>query len=128
MQEESFKDVDRTKWIGKQIPILVSISSNLVKKPILRCNSDQQHHLVTFLIGALENLALKSKVIMKSLFFDIEAAVKIKLGSILEKLTQRHNRRKQADLDDCDNETSASTQFSQIQKKQLIGLQDHLDR
>ena len=128
MQEESFKDVDRTKWIGKQIPILVSISSNLVKEPILRCNSDQHHHLVTSFIGALENLALKSKVIMKSLFFDIEATVKIKLGSILEKLTQRHNRRKQADLDDCGNETCASTQFSQIQKKQLIGLQDHLER
>ena len=49
---------------------------------------------------------------MKNLFFDIEATIKNKLGSILEKLTQRHNRREQADLDDFDNETCTSTQFS----------------
>ena len=53
---------------------------------------------------------------MKSLFFDIETLIKIKLGSILEKLTQRHNRREQVNLDDCDNETYASIQFLQKQK------------
>ena len=36
--------------------------------------------------------------------------------------------KKQADLDDCDNETFTSTQFLQIQKKQLIDLQEHLER
>ena len=46
----------------------------------------------------------------------------------MEKLTQRHNRREQADLDYCDNETCNSTQFLQIQKKQLIDLQEHLER
>ena len=46
----------------------------------------------------------------------------------MEKLTQRHNRRVQADLDDCDNETCASTQFLQIQKNQLIDLQESLER
>ena len=42
---------------------------------------------------------------MKKLFFDIETTINIKLGSILEKLTQRHKRREQADSNDCDNET-----------------------
>ena len=65
---------------------------------------------------------------MKNLFLEIETTIKIKLGSILEKLTQRHNRREQADLDDCDNEICASTQFFQIQKKQLIDLQESLER
>ena len=65
---------------------------------------------------------------MKNLFFDIETTIKIKLGSILEKLTQRHNRRKQADLDHCGNETCASNQFMQIQKNQLTDLQDSLER
>ena len=46
----------------------------------------------------------------------------------MEKLTQRHNRREQANLDDCDNETCASTQFLQIQKNQLIDLQECLER
>ena len=44
------------------------------------------------------------------------------------KLTQRQNRREQAELDDCDNETCTSTQFLQIQKKQLTDLQEHLER
>ena len=65
---------------------------------------------------------------MKSLFFDIKTTINLKLGSILENLTQRHNQREQADLDDCHNETCTSTQFLQIQKKQLIDLQEHLER
>ena len=115
VQEQSFKDTDTTKWIRKLIPISVSISSNLMKEPILLCNSDL-YHLVTSFSGALENLALQSKAIMKHLFFDIKTTINIKLGSILEKLTQRHNRRKQADLVDCDNETCTSTQFLQTEK------------
>ena len=83
-------------------------------------------HLLLF--GALEDLASQSKAKMKNLFLDIETTIKIKLGSILEKFTQRHNRREQADLDDCDNETCASTQFLQIQKNQLIHLQESLER
>ena len=127
VQEESFKDTDTTKRIGKHIPISVSISSNLVKEPLFLCNTDR-HHLVTLFIGALENLALQSKAIMKNLFFDMKTTINIKLGSILEKPTQRHNRREKADLDDCDNETCTSTQFLQIQKKQLTDLQEHLER
>ena len=127
VQEESFQDTDMTKWIGKQIPISISISSNLVKEPIFLCNS-APHHVVTSFIGALENLALQSKAIMKNLFFNTETTINIKQGSILEKLTQRHNRRVQADLDDSDKETSISAQFLQIQRKQLIDLQEHLER
>ena len=52
----------------------------------------------------------------------------MKLGSILEKLIQRHNRKGQADLDDCDNESCTFTQFLQIKKKQLIDLQEQLER
>ena len=126
VQEESFKDTDTTKWIGKHVRISVSISSNLLKEPIFLCNTDA-YHLVTSFVGALENLALQSKAIMKTLFFDIKTTINIKLGSILEKLTQRHNRREQAHLDDCDNETCTTTQFLQVQKKQLIDLQEHLE-
>ena len=46
----------------------------------------------------------------------------------MEKLTQRRNRREQADLDDCDDKTCTSTQFLQIQKKQLNDVQEHLER
>ena len=126
VQKESFIDTDTTKWIRKHIPISNSISSNLVKEPIFLCNSDP-YQLVTSFIGALKNLALQCKAVWKSLFFDIETTKQIKLGSILEKLTQRHNRGEPADLDDCDNKTCTSTQFLQVQKKQLIDLQEHLE-
>ena len=118
VQEETFRDTNTTTWIGKHVPISVSISSNLVEEPIFLCNSDP-HLLVASFSGALENLASQSKAKMKNLFLDVETTIKNKLGSILEKLTQRHNRREQADLDDCDNEICASTQFLQIQKKTI---------
>ena len=46
----------------------------------------------------------------------------------METLDQRHNRREQADLDDCDNEIFASTQFLQIQKYQNLDLLEFLER
>ena len=125
--EESFKDTDTKECIEKYIPISVSISSNLAKEPFSFCNSDP-HHLVTSFVVALGNSALQSKTILKNLFFDIETTIKSKLGSILKKLTQRHNRREQGKLDNCDNETYTFTQILQIQTKQLIDLQEHLER
>ena len=90
-----------------------------MEEPVFLCNSDP-HHLVESFIGALENLACQSKAKMKNLFPDIETTIKIKLGNILEKLTQRHNRREHARFDmsqyDCNNEICASTQFLHIQK------------
>ena len=127
VQEESFKDTKTTTWIGKHVPISVSISSNLVEEPIFLYHSDP-HHLVSSFIGTLEGLASQSKAQMKLLFLGLETTIKIKLGSILEKLTQRHNRREQADLDDCDNEICASTQILQIEKNQLIDRQESLER
>ena len=50
----------------------------------------------------------------------------------MEKLTQRHNRRQSASFDmsqdDCHSEICASTQFLQIQKNHLFGLQRTLER
>ena len=122
VQEETFRDTNTTTWIGKHVPISVSISSNLVEEPIFICNSDP-HHLAASFIGALENLASHSKAKMKNLFPGIKTSKKIKLGSILEKFTQRHNRRESARFDmrqdDCDNEICASSQILQIQKKSI---------
>ena len=46
VQKESFKDTQKTTWIGKHVPIPVSISSNLVEEAIFLYNSDP-HHLVS---------------------------------------------------------------------------------
>ena len=70
---------------------------------------------------------------MKHLLIDIENPTNIKLGSTFENFIQRHNRAKQAGIidmsqDDCENKHFASTQFAQIQKKQLFDLQKSLER
>ena len=127
VQQGIFKVTNYTKWIGKHIANSVSISSYLVTERIFLCNSDPDR-LVTSFIGALENLALQSKALRKNLFFDIKTTIKIKLGSILEELMQCHNQTEQADLDDCNNESCTSTQYLKIQVKQLIDLQEHLER
>ena len=131
VQEETFRDANTTTWTRKNVPVSVSISSNLVEEPVFICNSDP-HHLVASFIGALETSASQSKAKMKNLFLDINTTITIKLGNILEKLTQRHNRRESSRFDmsqdDCDNEICASTQFLQIQKNQLIDLQESLER
>ena len=131
VEEEYFKDTKATTLIGKHVSISVAISSSLVEEPIFLYNYDP-HHLVYLFIGALDGLASQSKAQMKLLFLDIETRIKIELGSILEKLTQHHNRRESAKFDmnqgDCDNEICASTQFLQVQKIQLIDLQETLER
>ena len=98
VQEETFRDTNTTAWIGKHVPISVSNSSNLVEEPIFLCNSDL-HHLVASFIEAFENLASQSKKKKKNLFLDIGKTIKIKLCSILAKLTQRRNRRESSRFD-----------------------------
>ena len=127
VQEETFRETNTTSWIGKHVPISVSISSNLVEEPIFTYISDP-HHLVASFTGTLENLASQSRAKMKNLFLDIKTTIKIKLGSILEKHTQRHIRRQGGSQDDCDSEICTSTEFLQIQRNQLIDLQQTLER
>ena len=63
--EETFRDTKTTTWIGKHVPISVSVSSNLVEEPIFLCNSDPRHR-VAFFIGALEKSASQSKAKKKT--------------------------------------------------------------
>ena len=131
VQEETFRNTNSTAWIGKHVPTSVSISSNLVKEPFFICNSDPRRLVASF-IGAHENLDSQSKAKMKNLFLDIKKTIKNKLSSVLEKLTQRHNRRESVrfdmNQDDCDIEFCVSTLFSKIQNYQLIELQETLQR
>ena len=47
VKEETYKETETIKWIGKHVPISVSFSSNLIPEPIFLCNSDPRH-LVSF--------------------------------------------------------------------------------
>ena len=131
VQEESFKDTHTATWIGKRVPISVSIPSNLVEEPFFICNF-APHHLVASFIEILENLASQSKAKMKNLILDIKTTIKIKLSSILAIFSQRHTRRENARFDMsqdiCDSEIYVSAQFLQIQKNHLFDLQETLAR
>ena len=131
--EEKFKITKTSTWIGKHVIISVSISSNLIATPIFLCIS-YPPDLVESFIDAVEGLATQSKPQMKLKFPDIETAIKSKLTRTLESLNERRfrNQRVFEFKDQCfenDNEEKdASTQFLQMQKNQLIELQEHLKR
>ena len=131
--EEKFKNTETTTWIGKHVPILVSISSNLIAKPIFLCNSNPRD-LVESIIDAVEGLATQSKAQMKLKFLEIETAIKSKLTRTLESLNERRCRNQRVFdfedhcFEDDNEEKDASTQFLQMQKEQLIELQEHLER
>ena len=91
VKEETYKEIETTKWIGKHVPISVSISPNLIAEPILLCNSDPRN-LVSSFISALESLATQRKAQMKLRFIETETAIKIKLSNILEQLNQTHSQ------------------------------------
>ena len=131
VKEESYKQTETTTWIGKHVPISVSISSNLIPEPIFLCNANP-HHLISSFITALEGLSTQSKTQMKLNFIEVETAIKIKPCAPLEQLNQRRNRAERVSnfVDDCvvEEEEHLSTQFLRTQKNQLIDLQEHFKR
>ena len=131
--EEKFKNTETTTWIGKHVPISVSITSNLIAKPIFLCNSNPRD-LVESFIDAVESSATQSKTQMKLKFLEVETAIKSKLTRTQESLNERSCRNQRVFefedhcFEDDNEEKDASTQFLQMQKNQLIELQEHLER
>ena len=126
VKEISYKQTETTTWIGKHVPISVSISSNLIPEHIFLCNANLYHFISSF-ITVLEKLATQGKAQMKLNFIEVETAIKIKLCAILEQLNQR---RKQAErVSNCiveEDEKDLSTQFLQMQKNQLLIYRNNL--
>ena len=131
VKDEAYKQIETTTWIGKHVPISFSISSNLIPVPIFLFNANP-HHLISSFFNALEKLATQSKARMKLKFIDVETAIKIEICAILEQLNQRRNGAERVSnfVDDCivEEEKDLSTQFLQMQKNQLIDLQEHFER
>ena len=131
--EEKFKNTETTNWIGKHVPISVSISSNLIAKPLFLCNSNPRD-LVESFIDAIEGLATQSRAQIKLKCLEVETVIESKLTRTLQTLNERRcrNRRVFEFEDHCfeydHEENDASTQFFQMQKNQLIDLQEHLER
>ena len=125
VKEDSYKQTETTTCIEKHLPILVSISLNLIREPIFLCNANP-HRLISSFITAPEGLAIQSKAQMKLNFIEVETAIKIKLFATLEQLNQRCNPAERVSnfVDDCivEEEKDLSTQLLQRQKNQLIEL------
>ena len=86
----------------------------------------------SFFITALEGLVTQGKTQMKLNFIEVETAIKIKLCAILEQLNQRRNTAEGVSnfRDDCiveEEEQDVSTHFLQMQKNQLIYLQERFE-
>ena len=90
--------------------------------------------MVESFIDAVEGLATQSKVQMKLKFLEIETAIKSKLTRTLESINERRYRNQRVFefedhcFEDDDEEKDVSTHFLQMQKNQLIELQEHLER
>ena len=131
--EEKFKNTERTTWIGKHVPISVSMSSNLIAMPIFLCNSNLRDLFESFL-DSVEGLATQSKAQIKMKFLEVETAIKSKLTRTVEFLSKRRCRNQRLfefedEFSEDDNgEKDASTQFWQFTINQLMELQEHLDR
>ena len=89
--EGKFKNTETTTWIGKHVPISVSISSNLIAKPKFLCNTNPRD-LVESFIDTVAGLATKSKAQMKLNFLEVETSIKSKLTRTLESLNERRCR------------------------------------
>ena len=101
--------------------------------PQFPCNSNPGD-LVESFIDAVVGLATQSKTQMELKFQEIESAIKSKLTPTLESLNERRCRNQRFlefedhCFEDHNEEKDASTQFLQMQKNQLIELQEHLER
>ena len=90
--------------------------------------------MVESFIDAVEDLATQSKTQMKVKFLEVETSLKSKVTRTLESLNERRCRNQRVFefedhcFEDDNEEKDASTQYLQMQKNQLIELQEHLER
>ena len=90
--------------------------------------------MVESFIDAVEGLARKSKAQIKMKFLEVETAIKSKLARTLEPFSERRYRNQRVFefeehcFKDDNEEKDTSTQFLQMQKNQLVELQEHLER
>ena len=90
--------------------------------------------MVESFIDAVEGSATQSQAQTKLKFLEVETAIKSKLTRTLESLNERRCRNQRGFefedqcFEDDNEEKGVSTQFLQMQKNQLIELQEHLER
>ena len=130
---EGLKETQTTTWIGKHVPISVSLLSNLVDEPIFLYKKDPQNLIFEF-VNNLELLAEQSKLEMGKGFQNIEVAVIERMKSVFDQLNVRgknyssnYFEYKDESIEDSE-EADMSTQFLPFQRNQLIDFKQTLER
>ena len=108
---EELKETQTTTWIGKHVPISVSISSNLIVEPIFLYNKDPQNLIIDF-VSNLELLAENSKLEKRTKFQDFEVAVNERMKKIFDQLNERGKNYSS-------NKFDTKTNALKIRKKQI---------
>ena len=84
-------DTETTTWVGKQEPISVSITSNLLGEPIFSCNTGP-HSLVSAFVNSVESKAEKNKPEMNLNFYDIATRIEEKLERVLSAINTKRRQ------------------------------------
>ena len=129
---DQLKDKNTTTWMGKHEPTSVSISSNLTDEPVFLCDKDPKALIISF-VEAIEDLANKSKTEMRTKCSSIETIIRARINTICENLNKRKDQNASTfefedEPTEEDDEADLSTQFLQMQKNQLLDLQQHFER
>ena len=74
-----------TSWIGTHVPVLVSISSNLLDEPVFLWENDPNRLIISF-VAQLETLAAKNKVDLIPMSLAVEAQMKTRLSDVSSRL------------------------------------------
>ena len=104
---DELKATQTTTWIGKHVPISVSLSSNMIDEPVFLYKKDPQKLFIDFVIK-LELLAEKSKLEMRTKFQDVERVVNERISKIFQELNERcrnHPTENFEHEDDCIEDT-----------------------
>ena len=126
MEEEKFRNTETTTWIGKHIPLSVSMTSNLIEKPIFLCDP-KRRLLESAFIDALEKMATQSEARRKLNFYQSQTAINSSLARIPKTLNERRSHCVGIEADN-NNSENRSTQILKMQKNQLIDFQEIIER
>ena len=101
--DNTLRNTDLTSWIGKHVPISVSIASNLLEDPIFICNEDP-YQLIRDFVSNLTYIAEKSTLLMREKLNAFVLELEEKYGAIRQLVPVKDNKGPTSAEDLFDNE------------------------
>ena len=89
VENEHFKDTEKTTCMGKHMPCSLSVSAILIEEFIFVCGSNP-HDLVSSFINVLDILVTQGKSQMELIIIQTETGIESTLAPVLETLNQLH--------------------------------------